>query len=111
LILEAYDVERLLAPSLRPGQVVVAMDTLAPIRGAGEGAHRGAEQLLLGVPAALLTRLLAFLRRREAFSKLKALLLRKAKARMRLARRTCGAGSATVGTCSALNPHEHRCQA
>jgi transposase len=67
VVFEAY-VKQVLAPSLRPGQVVI-VDNLGAHRGRreGEGAHRGAG-LLAGVLAALLSP--DFSPIEEAFSKL-----------------------------------------
>jgi hypothetical protein len=118
VVFEAY-VERVLAPSLRPGRVVVILDNL--------GAHRGdrVRELIEEQGCSLLylpPYSPDFSPIEEAFSKLKAL-LRKAKARTRVAlmgpsagpwrrsvRRMRGAGLDTAGTCSALNRHERRCQ-
>ena len=117
-VFEAY-VERVLAPSLKPGQVVV-VDNL--------GAHRGhrVRKLVEGRGCELVflpPYSPDFSPIEEAFSKIKAL-LRKGKASTRVAlswrpsaersgrspRGTRRATSATAATRSTLNRHENRCQ-
>jgi transposase len=118
-VFEAY-VEQVLAPSLRAGEVAI-LDTLGAHRGEGVREMveaRGCSLLFLPPYSPDFSPI------EEAFSKIKASLLRKAAARTREAlveamgrgrstpsrRRTPGAGSPTAGTRSGINVHEHRCE-